>query len=130
MDEEQYNKPSYDGRLHYHIELNRLLNVLHQYYMIEDIENCIKSLQLIKSWIYPYIRTEDKKEANNIMIQLRTKHKIVEFNSQRMSNVNAEMLNIISDCEGKFLLFAKDLLLPMSSDDITEWSDDEFLKGT
>jgi hypothetical protein len=130
MEEDQYNKPSYDGRIHYFMELNRILSNLNNAIMNEDIENCLKGLMLFKNHIYAYIRNEDKKKSDLIMRDLELQHKMIEYNSKHISNVNNHILKKILNVHGQLMVFAKELLLPLSSDEITEWSDEEFLKGT
>jgi len=118
--DEIINKPSYDGRLQFYDVFGGYMKAMAQAVVDKNYSlwyNCLRSMLSMSK---PFITSEDIKEIENLLS--------IAKNSMREKKLSFYVEEKLFQAEDAIHRSAKHLLLPISTDTITEWSEEDFLK--
>lgn len=128
--EDQYSKPGFDGRLHYYKIVGGFMRGIAQASIDNNYDVWFNLLNCMFDLVSPFIR--DSKEIETLLTTVENK----VYNSNNCSNqsnqnvLNRNLERELHKVTRKLYQSAKHMLLPISDETNTEYSSEEFFRGS
>lgn len=129
--EEGFDKPSYDGRLEYYKVLKAYMLAVAKSSSTEDFSLWLRMLRGMFALVKSFIKESDAVAIKSRFISIKN-----QLMSMDKSHINAKTMmarkidDELQDVTEDIFEAAKHLLLPLSSDSIMEFNEDEFVRGS
>lgn len=129
--DESFDKPGYDGRLQYYKIIGGFMKGISESSLSNNYDAWFNLIHCMFDMVCPFIRKPDelKKEIEKV-------EKIVYSNSSTSTNhsnqyiLNRNVEKKLHELTGKLYTAAKHMLLPIQEETDTEYSTEEFFRGS